>query len=50
MFKLLLTAGIIYFIYRFFIQNNALKEADQQPPLDHSGQEDDEFIDYEEVE
>ena len=56
MFKFLITAALVYFIYRFFIAPPAIdQEQERDQPTDqsqarHTPNHDDEYIDYEEVE
>lgn len=50
MLKLLLTAGIIWFIYRFFIASPPSLGGTSEPEPPHVEDNNDEYVDYEEVE
>ena len=56
MFKLLITGALVYFIYRFFIappaidQEQGREQAGEQPRTRETPIDDEEYIDYEEVE
>lgn len=54
MIKLLVTAGLVYFVYRYFIaQPAAVAPPPKQDKVDRSSQKDNdiegEYVDYEEV-
>ena len=54
MFKLLITGALVYFIYRFFIAPPAIDRGGSDPTINHHGKQnsgnyEDEYIDYEEV-
>jgi hypothetical protein len=50
MIKYLLLAAIVYAYYKFFLAPKKLEGRDQQNIQEHQDADDDEYIDYEEIE
>lgn len=54
MLKLLVTGALVYFAYRFFFQQTAIdqqeaRESSEVPKWDRGNGDDEEYVDYEEV-